>query len=83
MLCEYIFFIVCVCGKKRAIHPSQREKNEHRQLLSKSKQRSILNKPTKRKRHITNNIFHTHTNKHRPVWNEKENYRQTYRSKLQ
>ncbi len=55
---------MCVWKEKKAIDPSQtrKRKTEHRQLLSKSKQRSILNKPTKRKRHITNNIFHTHTN---------------------
>jgi hypothetical protein len=52
---------VCI-WKERAIDPSQRKekKKEHRQLLSKPKQRSILNKPTQKKRHITN-IYSTHT----------------------
>ena len=61
---------MCVCRKRRgAIDPSQRKRKgtEHRQLLSKPRQRSILNKSTE-KGHITNNRFHTH----RPMWNEKE-----------
>jgi len=54
IFCEYIVcFIVCVWIEKRAIDPSQKKekkKTEHRQLLSKSKQRrSILDKPTKKK----------------------------------
>ncbi len=82
MLCEYIVFYCVYVERERAIHPSQRrKKNEHRQLLFKPKQRSILNKPTKKKKDTSQTIYSTHI--HRPVWNEKDNYRQTYRSKLQ
>jgi len=78
---------VCVWKEKRAIDPSQRKKKktEHRQLLSKSKQRSVFWINQQKKRDTSQTIHSTHTHIHRPVWNERErkNYRQTYRSKLQ
>jgi len=50
-----------VYGKERAIELSQRrKKKEHRQLLSKSKRTSILNKPTKNDTSRTY-IPHAHT----------------------
>jgi hypothetical protein len=55
--------------EKRAIDPSQRKrKTEHRQLLSKPKQRSIFNKSTEKDTSQTTDSTHTH----RPMWNEKE-----------
>ncbi len=56
---------MCVWKEKKAIDPSQtrKRKTEHRQLLSKSKQRSISYKPTttKKQTHHIQYIPHTHT----------------------
>jgi hypothetical protein len=77
-LCEYIDFFYCVCVERKESYRSKstrerKGKTEHRQLLSKPKQRSILNESTKKnKTHHKQQSPHTHTHLYRPMWNEKE-----------